>query len=78
MYSGIIILRNRKLISFQLENKFKIGDVVFASAHPEVLLTVKRYIDRLYYCIVKDTKDEVSLLYFEIELEEPIKWSNKK
>lgn len=52
-----------------MENKYEVGEVVFASAHPGVLLIIRRYVDRIYYCRVKDTNSEKDLVYFERELE---------
>ena len=52
-----------------MENRYKVGEVVFATAQPGITLTVIRYLDRIYYCKMKNVKHAADLLYFEIELE---------
>jgi hypothetical protein len=55
-------------IDIDMENMFKEGETVYARAHPEVELTVRRYVSRIYYCkVASDTslKDQV---FFEREL----------
>ena len=54
-----------------MENKYKEGEIVFASVHPEVLLTVRRYVDRIYFCRLKNSDNGKDLVYFERELERP-------
>lgn len=51
-----------------MENKFKEGSEVYALVHPEIMLVVRRYVDRVYYCKVKDHPDQKELVYFEREL----------
>ena len=51
-----------------MENKYKEGELVFALEHPEVMLTVRRYVDKIYYCRVKDSDNEKDRVYVEREL----------
>jgi hypothetical protein len=50
------------------KNKFKKGEVVFAKVAPTIKLVVRRYVDRIYYCIVQDINVHKELVYFEREL----------
>lgn len=52
-----------------MENKFLVGETVFAKAHPEIMLVIRRYIDRIYYCRLKDVKSDKDYVYFEREIE---------
>lgn len=52
-----------------MENKYKVGQMVIATANPNTLLVVRRYVDRIYYCRIKDSENEKDLVYFERELE---------
>ena len=52
-----------------MENKFLVGETVFAKVHPEVMLVIRRYMDRIYYCRLKNEKSEKDLVYFEREIE---------
>jgi hypothetical protein len=56
-----------------MENKYGVGEVVFALENPKVLLTVRRYVDRIYYCRSKDPQTDKDLVYFERELNSPKK-----
>ncbi|WP_258100574.1 hypothetical protein [Marinoscillum pacificum] len=49
-------------------NSYQAGDVVYAKVNPTLELTVRRYIDRVYYCRVKDDPDKPELVYYEREL----------
>jgi hypothetical protein len=51
-----------------MENKFDEGSVVYALASPTVALVIRRYVERVYYCQVKDQPDLKELVYFEREL----------
>ena len=51
-----------------MENKYKEGDVVCAKETPTLKLVVRRYVDRIYYCKVKDDTTAKELVYFEREL----------
>lgn len=50
------------------ENKYQEGQEVFAIAFPDQKLVVRRYVARIYYCIVKDDTNHKELVYFEREL----------
>lgn len=52
-----------------MENKYKAGQIVFATAIPEVVLIVRRYVDRIYYCRVKGSESDRDVVCFERELE---------
>ena len=52
-----------------MENKFLVGETVFAKVHPEVMLVIRRYVDRIYYCRLKEGKSHKDLVYFEREIE---------
>ncbi len=51
-----------------MENRFKIGDFVFAKVRPSVPLVVRLYERRIYYCNVKMDPSAKELVYFEREL----------
>jgi hypothetical protein len=51
-----------------IKNNFKEGEVVYAKVAPTIKLVVKRYVDRIYYCIVQDINFHKELVYFEREL----------
>jgi len=54
-----------------MENIFKVGDVVRAKVNPTVLLVVRRYVDRIYYCRIQQNPTQKELVYFERELIPP-------
>jgi len=57
-----------------MENKFKEGETVVAIINPSLKLVIRRYIDSIYYCKIKDEPDKKELVYFERELiSEPTK-----
>lgn len=51
-----------------MENKYSEGSTVYALVAPEIMLTVRRYVDRVYYCTVPGKPDAKDLIYFEREL----------
>lgn len=51
-----------------MENKFNEHEEVYAKSDPELKLIVRRYVDRIYYCKVKDNPERGDLPYFEREL----------
>jgi hypothetical protein len=51
-----------------MENKFKEGDIVFAIADPKQRLTIRRYIDSIYYCKIIEIPNHKDLVFFEREL----------
>jgi len=50
------------------QGKYKEGEVVFAKENPTLLLIVKRYTNKIYYCTVKDEDVQKQLVYFERDL----------
>lgn len=50
------------------DNKFKIGETVFAKVAPDLELIIDDYKDRIYYCIIVSDPDHKQLVYFEREL----------
>lgn len=56
-----------------MENKYPEGSAVHALEAPEILLTVRRYVDRVYYCTVTNDPAHKDMIYFERELATDIK-----
>ena len=52
----------------EISNKYKAGEMVFAKENPKQRLIIRRYIDRIYYCIVEKDPHQKELAYFEREL----------
>jgi len=50
------------------EHRFNPGEVVYAKEAPGTALTVRRYVDRIYYCKVRDDDQEKERVYFDREL----------
>lgn len=51
-----------------MENKYKEGDVVYAKLDPTLKLVIRRYVDRIYYCVIQQFPARKELVYFEREL----------
>lgn len=51
-----------------MENKFKEGETVFAIVNPKEKLVIRRYVDSIYYCQLKEHPEQKELVYFEREL----------
>lgn len=51
-----------------IENKYKRGEVVFERTHPTQKLVVRRFADRVYYCLAQENSAQKELVYFEREL----------
>jgi hypothetical protein len=51
-----------------MENKFKEGEIVYATEAPTVKLTIRRSIDDIYYCRLSDNPEHKERVYFEREL----------
>jgi hypothetical protein len=51
-----------------MESKYKEGEMVYAKIDPSLPLVIRRYIDRIYYCTVKEDPARKELVYFEREL----------
>jgi hypothetical protein len=62
----LLILQNME--KKVMDNKYKAGDHVYALAEPKTKLTVRRYVDKIYYCFLTDTPNLKELVYFEREL----------
>lgn len=52
------------------QNKYQAGDKVRAKVNPHLMLVVRRYIDRVYYCKIENDPNQKELVYFERELED--------
>ncbi|MFD2512255.1 hypothetical protein ACFSRY_00130 [Pontibacter locisalis] len=50
------------------ENKFQIGSEVFAKVNPDLKLTIRQYLKRIYYCTINSNPSHKDLVYFEREL----------
>lgn len=53
------------------DNKYPEGSFVFAKAAPESKLLIKKYYQRIYYCLPEDDKKGKQKVYFERELLPP-------
>jgi len=51
-----------------MDNIFAEGSTVHAIAIPGVKLTIRRYVDRVYYCTVQSDPTHKEMVYFEREL----------
>ncbi|WP_299111045.1 hypothetical protein [uncultured Winogradskyella sp.] len=51
-----------------MENRFKAGDFVYAKVRPSVLLIVRVYARKIYYCKIQADPTAKELVYFEREL----------
>jgi hypothetical protein len=52
----------------QKDNKFMEGTEVFAKANPSTALIIRRYLDKIYYCKVKEDPTQEEQVYFEREI----------
>ena len=50
------------------ENKYKEGEEVYAKVNPSLKLIIRRYVDRIYYCKVKEDTTLKEQVYFEREI----------
>ena len=53
------------------DNRFKEGEEVYAKSNPEQPLIIRRYVDRIYYCKLRDDLNHKELVFFERELLNP-------
>lgn len=53
---------------FRSPNIYQAGDTVYAKQFPTVKLTVRRYLQRIYYCRVASDNALKEQVYFENEL----------
>ena len=51
-----------------MEHKYKVGDVVMAKETPGLLLVVRRYVRKIYYCQIRGHPFHKDLVYYEREL----------
>jgi hypothetical protein len=51
-----------------MENKFKEGELVYARVNPTLILVIRRYVNRIYYCKIQADPSHKELVYFEREL----------
>lgn len=51
-----------------MEGKYKKGDTVCAKVKPSVILVVRIYAYKIYYCTIKNNPSADELVYFEREL----------
>lgn len=51
-----------------MENKYKEGQEVYAKVNPTLKLIIRRYVDRIYYCKIKENPTQKELVYFEREI----------
>ncbi len=54
----------------QKDNKFKEGSEVFAKVNPSIALIIRRYLDKVYYCKVKEDPNQEEQVYFEREIQQ--------
>lgn len=52
-----------------MENKYKVGDIVFAKTNPAQKLVITSYLSRIYYCQVQADSTQKGFAYFEREIE---------
>lgn len=50
------------------EQKYKVGDKVIVKSRPDVQLTIRRFVDRIYYCRLVSDPGSPDHVYFEREL----------
>jgi len=50
------------------DNKYKVGETIFAKATPEDQLIVRRYTRRIYYCMNPQKTEEKDVVLFEREI----------
>ena len=52
----------------EIDNKFKVGAVVFAKVNPKEKMVVRRFVHRIYYCRFPNEPNRKEAVYFEREL----------
>jgi uncharacterized protein YodC (DUF2158 family) len=50
------------------ENRYKSGEIVIERIRPSLKLTVSRYVNGIYYCLIQERESKRELVYFEREL----------
>lgn len=51
-----------------MENKYKEGEIVYALENPTVKLKIRRYVHRIYYCLIDGNANHEEKVYFEREI----------
>ncbi|HLP14425.1 MAG TPA: hypothetical protein VK177_21020 [Flavobacteriales bacterium] len=51
-----------------IKNKYPEGSSVYSITNPTMELVIRRYVDTIYYCRIKELPDHKELVYFEREL----------
>jgi hypothetical protein len=49
------------------ENKYKEGSFVYDLKNPAVKMTIRRYLDRIYYCQSETHPEKPDMVFFERE-----------
>jgi len=49
-------------------HKYKKGDLVFAKVRPGVVLVVRLYVRKVYYCAITNNPGANELVYYDSEL----------
>jgi hypothetical protein len=53
-----------------MNNKYNEGDTVYAKVFPTISLRIRRYVNRIYYCLDPANSRSEEVVYFERELME--------
>lgn len=56
--------------------RFNPGEVVYAKEAPGTALTIRRYVDRIYYCQVSNDPQQKERVYFDHELTNAKPWND--
>lgn len=51
-----------------MKNRYKKGDLVYAKVRPSVILVVRLYVRKVYYCAIQNNTAANELVYFDSEL----------
>ncbi|WP_127137622.1 hypothetical protein [Flagellimonas oceanensis] len=51
-----------------MEKRYKKGDLVYAKVRPSVILVVRLYVRKVYYCAIQNNTAANELVYFDSEL----------
>ncbi len=50
------------------DNKYKVGETVYAKESPNIPLVIRRYVHRVYYCKNVASPENFESVYYEREL----------
>jgi uncharacterized protein YodC (DUF2158 family) len=67
------IYHETDLTVFQMENKFKDGDVVYECGRPDQRMVITHFTNGLYYCQVQGNRKRKELVYLERDLRLAVK-----